>query len=1719
MTRWLHPPELQRLREQDRFDPVVEGSRYGLPPDLALSIWERVCADATDSAGRCDIEQARRQFEELAVRIAARGGRLHFDVGRVTRVSAEIDGDLRGSRRTAQPGSRAPGRETLVAVEARRRMADDGLLAGKAPIVGEAAMSGKAAMIPNASALTTAGASRDGGIEPRRRVTPENADGPTEPKEIPDISAVAPAMAALQAPPRSDRATLRGGSVGDRMSQLFGGRTRVVPRDGEHVPQRPSAQPDGQHAALQSPAHGHDALPGADANRRTPLVTDVPAHLLAVPARSTPGIAVMRSAERAEVDPTAAELVARARRDGTSLDEGLRPQLEASLGASLGHVRVHTGGDADAAAHALGARAFAIGPDLFFRNGAYDPATREGQHLIAHEVVHAVQAPDATAASAEGLAVSQPGDPHEREADSFADQFVRTPERGDAKALITPAAKPARTDASAAQFVIHQRAAASVHLAREDAPDATSPAAAPTPGPHPGGPAPAAAPTPGPHPGGPAPAAAPTPGPHPGGPAPAAAPTPGPTPRPTLAPAPTPSPAPAATPAPTSAQAPSASPRPAVTPAPGASPTPGPAPTATPGASPTPAPVPSAGPGTTAGGSPAGASGDFAARIQTAVAAQRQAVSAKANEVKGTLATAFTGERQKLITGFDQLITRMEAARDKALADLGTRGEVARNRVRIAAVAEHLKLEQALGRQQQAVRQAGDTVAQAAIQQATAQGDRVQQGAASRATRARSIGSQWASKFEPLDGGTGTASDIRAKANDLASKLEGGASEGRQTCLDHGQKIATDLRKDAGDVATGMSDKLKDARSRIDKDRDDAIKSIDDGIQGAHDGITRSFAQTRQQVEQKKGDAGTGYDQLRAGALAQVDTGLGQVLGKLDTVGQQMQTDVSGMLEGARQYAVAPEVTAELNAGIGRTVAQHEARLGQLGTQGTSAFAGVQTEANAAATQQTSTILAGMDAALSGLQTSLNGKVDQSAAKIDEAATSAETAMQSITPKVEGDLSQGITKGQGEWNKQLTEKIGTLSGRVDTILSQQDSQLSKLDSDLGSQYADAKQKSEDAKRDKHWYESAWDSVKGAVSSAFEFVGGLIVGFFEAAWELLKGLWEMLKTPLGWLLLAIVVILAVIVVVLFGWEALIIAGIVIGLCMAAYYVYLAVTTPGLTPYERGKLFGKALFNVVLGFAGVEFEGTNLLRFTQWGGLIPQAIRLVQEVGSIGEAIQLVRLVGSIKTALQLVEALGSVERVMQLVQEVGSASKLVTLIERVGGVENLLRLIANPKIGDVGTLVRLLENAKIGNIATLERLLANAKIADVATLERLLGNAKITDAAALERLLGNAKIADVATLERLLGNAKIADAATLERLLGNAKIADVATLERLLGNAKIADAATLERLLNNAKIADVTTLERLLGNAKIADAATLERLLNNAKIPDVATLERLLGNAKVTDVGALERLLANAKLSSATDLERVLADAKVKDVENLADLLDSVDDLGQLERLLGDTKVPHGVPLAKALDACDQAARFERMLHSCGDLNQLWRLLRGTGKAGSAKLEEILDFVGTGNAGKVERMARVAGGDSHTFGEMVDLAKQLPHQPPPAPPIPAPPSEVAAFGFHGVDFLHVLEGHTWEYLNIALRNGKDTTLMPRGAAPGEVSRWLGEVLRGLNPPGTVPPKPIPWVPQAGSAGGISWQVGANDANEIGQFFPLSGVTIPWNKLEAIFDVLR
>jgi Domain of unknown function (DUF4157) len=76
---------------------------------------------------------------------------------------------------------------------------------------------------------------------------------------------------------------------------------------------------------------------------------------------------------------------------GQPLDAQSRASLEPRLAAKLGRVQVHTGGTADQAARTLRARAFAVGEDIAFASGQYDPHTTAGRRTLAHEVAHTVQ--------------------------------------------------------------------------------------------------------------------------------------------------------------------------------------------------------------------------------------------------------------------------------------------------------------------------------------------------------------------------------------------------------------------------------------------------------------------------------------------------------------------------------------------------------------------------------------------------------------------------------------------------------------------------------------------------------------------------------------------------------------------------------------------------------------------------------------------------------------------------------------------------------------------------------------------------------------------------------------------------------------------------------------------------------------------------------------------------------------------------------------------------------------------------------------------------------------------------------------------------------------------------------------------------------------------------------------------------------------------------------
>jgi hypothetical protein len=81
----------------------------------------------------------------------------------------------------------------------------------------------------------------------------------------------------------------------------------------------------------------------------------------------------------------------RVRGSGRPLDASLQESMGQAMGADFCGVRVHTDAQSDRLNQSIQAKAFTTGQDVFFRQGEYQPGSRGGQELIAHELTHVVQ--------------------------------------------------------------------------------------------------------------------------------------------------------------------------------------------------------------------------------------------------------------------------------------------------------------------------------------------------------------------------------------------------------------------------------------------------------------------------------------------------------------------------------------------------------------------------------------------------------------------------------------------------------------------------------------------------------------------------------------------------------------------------------------------------------------------------------------------------------------------------------------------------------------------------------------------------------------------------------------------------------------------------------------------------------------------------------------------------------------------------------------------------------------------------------------------------------------------------------------------------------------------------------------------------------------------------------------------------------------------------------
>ena len=65
--------------------------------------------------------------------------------------------------------------------------------------------------------------------------------------------------------------------------------------------------------------------------------------------------------------------------------------MEHGFGADFSNVRIHTDFEAAQMSSDIGAKAFTNGNDIYFNQNQYNPNSKEGKHLLAHELTHTIQ--------------------------------------------------------------------------------------------------------------------------------------------------------------------------------------------------------------------------------------------------------------------------------------------------------------------------------------------------------------------------------------------------------------------------------------------------------------------------------------------------------------------------------------------------------------------------------------------------------------------------------------------------------------------------------------------------------------------------------------------------------------------------------------------------------------------------------------------------------------------------------------------------------------------------------------------------------------------------------------------------------------------------------------------------------------------------------------------------------------------------------------------------------------------------------------------------------------------------------------------------------------------------------------------------------------------------------------------------------------------------------
>jgi hypothetical protein len=184
--------------------------------------------------------------------------------------------------------------------------------------------------------------------------------------------------------------------LGNRVTQLLISRSAASAKEGAainrtvNVAQLPPIQFSRGSRLPVSKPHDPAELEAEETARKVVRMPEVPA----APPITQRGVD-KSSIQRVEARPAAAAATPPPARvnipGGSPLPAAVRNTMEPRFGASFSNVRIHTGESAAQQSAALNANAFTVGEHIFFGRDKFQPESRSGKQLIAHELTHTIQ--------------------------------------------------------------------------------------------------------------------------------------------------------------------------------------------------------------------------------------------------------------------------------------------------------------------------------------------------------------------------------------------------------------------------------------------------------------------------------------------------------------------------------------------------------------------------------------------------------------------------------------------------------------------------------------------------------------------------------------------------------------------------------------------------------------------------------------------------------------------------------------------------------------------------------------------------------------------------------------------------------------------------------------------------------------------------------------------------------------------------------------------------------------------------------------------------------------------------------------------------------------------------------------------------------------------------------------------------------------------------------